>query len=115
MNSEIEKYRQLEAEHEILVEICSPLFQIKYILERMEKYPNHTELLAEDTILESATYLRKLEARLDENERERKSLAVTFLRKDHGINIGEKHSYHHSGKGASGVHKSRGSNKCLKA
>lgn len=102
MSDMILKYKKLKAEYDLLVEICSPLYQIKYKLEGLEKYPLHAEAMAEGIARDCIQYLKSLEKRIDENERERKSVAATILKKDHGITLGEKIPYHHSRTGESG-------------
>ena len=102
MSKTMNKYLELKAEYELLVEICPPLFQIKYQLETLERNPIYSEQLAKGILFESTQYLKKLEKRIDETENEMQVVALALLKKDHCISVGEKIPYHHPGTGKSG-------------
>ena len=99
---DVEDYKDLVAEELLLDDIMDPLLEIKHLLKRKEKRREYAQQLVKGIVAESSAFLKGLERRIWENEKEKQALAAKCLWLDHGIRLGEKIPFYHPGTNESG-------------
>jgi len=98
----MDKYLTLYAEYEVLIELCEPIFSLKYKIERMEKTPIQAEVLIKGVAKDVVSLGKSLEDRIDEIEVEQSNLAIKLMQLLYGYKIGDKVPFDHQGTGESG-------------
>jgi len=98
----MDKYFSLHIEYEVLVELCEPIFSLKYKIERMQENPLQAEILTKDIAKDVVSFEGRLENKMDELEIEQGNIAIKLMELLYGYKIGDKVPFDHPGTGESG-------------
>jgi hypothetical protein len=98
----IQYYQEIDAEIYFCLEILDGLLSIKNAAKKFVWKTGSIDKVKSKVIKEAIEFEERIDRREKELTEELKKLAIYFLKKQHGINLGEKIPYNHINKNGSG-------------